>query len=68
MKPEKHIATKKAPRLKLDVVVHGLETQDLAEALKAVLEMVANGYTNGFNMNQTSRFNFEVTEEGTDGQ
>lgn len=48
---------------KLTVVMSGVATQDLLDALQEVQSMVSDGYTTGFNMNETSRFNFEVIED-----
>ena len=48
---------------KLTVVMSGVATQDLSDDLQEVQSMVSNGYTTGFNMNETSRYDFEVIED-----
>lgn len=49
--------------MKMTVDIRGIELQDLIDGLQEVQSMVSNGYTTGFNMNETSRFNFEVIED-----
>lgn len=49
--------------LKLEIEITGNTTSDLEIALDEVRKQVSEGFTKGFNRNDTGRYHFDVTGE-----
>ena len=46
--------------LKLSLAIEGVETCDLELALNEVIKLVGEGYTSGFDKNESGRFRFSI--------
>lgn len=51
--------------LELSVEVKGRRTPDIVDALSEVKRLVNEGFTSGFDENESSWFTFHITEEST---
>lgn len=58
---ENHYSAKNQKRLKMTLEIEGVETFDLELALNKALKLVSEGYTSGFDRNDTGRYQFSIT-------
>jgi hypothetical protein len=58
---ESHYATKNQKRMKMTLEIEGVETFDLELALNEALRLVSEGYTSGFDQNETGSYRFSIT-------
>jgi hypothetical protein len=57
---EWHYANAAQKRLAMNLVIEGVETFDLALALNEALKLVSEGYTSGFDRNETGSYRFSI--------
>ena len=57
--PESHSDTEQAV-LTMTIEIKGQETEDLKLALEAVMRLVDDGYTSGFDRNETGSYRFSM--------
>jgi len=58
---ENHYSDNNKSRLKMTLEIEGVETFDLELALNEALKRVSEGYTSGFDRNDTGRYQFSIT-------
>jgi methionine synthase I (cobalamin-dependent) len=58
---ENHYSAKNKSLLKMTIEIEGVETFDLELALNEALKLVSEGYTCGFDRNDTGRYQFSIT-------
>lgn len=58
---EKHYLAKNKNRFKMTLEIEGIETFDLELALNEALKRVSEGYTSGFDRNDTGKYQFSIT-------
>ena len=58
---ESHYGAKNKKRMKMTLEIEGVETFDLELALNEALKLVSEGYTSGFDRNDTGRYQFSIT-------
>lgn len=58
---EKHYSASNTKRMKMTLEIEGVETFDLELALNEALKLVSEGYTSGFDRNDTGRYQFSIT-------
>jgi hypothetical protein len=58
---ENHYSAKNQKRLKMTLEIEGVETFDLELAMNEALKQVSEGYTSGFDRNDTGRYQFSIT-------
>jgi hypothetical protein len=58
---EKHYSASNTKRMKMTLEIEGVETFDLELALNEALRLVSEGYTSGFDRNETGNYRFLIT-------